>query len=83
MVAWSQLLLPILLSAALVFVFSSVMHTVLKYHNRDFKKLANEDEVRVAIRKGNATAGMYIFPYCTDHKQGKSPEMMRKFEEGL
>jgi hypothetical protein len=82
MVAWSQLILPILLSGVLVFVVSSVMHTVLKYHHRDVKKLSNEDDVRAAIRKGNATAGMYFIPYCADHKEMKSPEGMRKLEEG-
>src|ERR1051326_5906332 len=82
MIEWSQLFLPILLSAVLVFVVSSVMHTVLKYHNSDFKHLVNEDEVRAAVRKGSATAGMYMIPYCADHKQGSSPEMLRKLEEG-
>jgi hypothetical protein len=82
MVAWSQLILPVLLSAVAVFVVSSIMHTVLKYHHRDMKKLANEDEVRTALRKGNASAGMYFVPYCADHKEMKSPEHQRKFEEG-
>jgi hypothetical protein len=82
MVDWSQLILPILLSAVLVFVVSSIMHTVLKYHHSDMKKLANEDEVRAAIRKGNATAGMYFIPYCADHKEMKLPEHARKLEEG-
>jgi len=82
MVAWSQLVLPILLSGVLVFVASSVMHTVLRYHNSDFKKLGNEEEVRAAVRKGNATAGMYIIPHCTSHAEMKSPEVLKKYEEG-
>lgn len=82
MVEWSQLILPVLLSAVFVFVVSSVMHTVLKYHNGDMKKLANEDEVRAAVRKGDATAGMYFMPYCTDHKEMKSPEHAKKLQEG-
>jgi hypothetical protein len=82
MVAWSQLLVPILLSGVLVFVASSVMHAMLKYHNSDFRKLANEDEVRAVVRKGNATAGIYIIPHCTDHKEMKTPEGMKKYEEG-
>lgn len=82
MIEWSQLILPILLSAVLVFLVSSVMHTVLKYHNADMKKLGNEDEVRAVLRKGNASAGMYFVPYCADHKEMKTPEHQRKFEEG-
>src|SRR5260370_8770977 len=82
MVAYSQLILPILLSGVLVFVVSSIMHTVLTYHHSDFKKLGNEDEVRAAVRKGNATAGMYMIPYCSGHKEMKSPENMKKLDEG-
>jgi hypothetical protein len=81
-VEYSQLILPILLSGVLVFVVSSIMHTVLTYHHSDFKKLGNEDEVRAAVRKGNATAGMYMIPYCNDHKEMKSPENQKKLEEG-
>jgi len=82
MVEWSQLVVPILLSAVFVFVVSSVMHTVLKYHASDVKKLANEDEVRAAVRKGNATAGMYMVPFCSDAKEMKTPEHAKKLEEG-
>ena len=82
MVAWSQLVLPILLSAVLVFNVSSIMHTVLQYHHKDMKKLVNEDEVRAAVRKGGATAGMFFIPYCADHKAMKSPEHAKKLEEG-
>ena len=82
MVAWSQLVLPIVLSAVLVFVVSSIMHTVLKYHHRDMRQLANEDEVRAAIRKGSPTPGMYFLPYCVSHAEMKTPEHLKKLEEG-
>jgi hypothetical protein len=82
MVAWSQLIVPILVSAALVFVASSVIHMVLKLHNPDYRKLANEDEVRAAIRKGGAGPGQYIVPHCLDGKEACTPEMAQKFAEG-
>jgi hypothetical protein len=82
MVAWSDLLLPSLLAAVLVFVVSSFVHMVLKWHNADYKKLVNEDEVRAVIRKGSPGPGVYILPHCLDHKQLASPEMSKKFEEG-
>lgn len=82
MVEWSQLIVPILLSSVFVFVVSSVMHTVLKYHQSDMKKLANEDEVRAAVRKGQAAAGAYFVPYCTSAQEMKTPEHMKKLEEG-
>lgn len=82
MVAWSALVLPSVLSAVLVFVASFLIHAVLKLHKSDYKKLSNEDEVRAAIRKGSPAPGMYIIPHCHEGKEMKSPEMLRKFEEG-
>jgi hypothetical protein len=38
------LIVPILVSTALVFVASSIIHMALKLHNPSYKKLANEDE---------------------------------------
>jgi hypothetical protein len=82
MVAISQLVLPILLSAVLVFFASSLIHMVVKWHNPDYKKLPNEDEVRAVIRKGSPAPGQYIFPHCHDGKQMQAPETIKKFEEG-
>ncbi|MBK8100472.1 MAG: hypothetical protein IPK26_25525 [Planctomycetes bacterium] len=82
MVALTSLLLPIILSAVLVFVASSLIHMVLKYHASDYRRLANEDEVVAAVRRSGATPGQYIFPHCSDHKQLEQPEMKAKFEQG-
>src|SRR2546425_9086661 len=45
MVGLSALWLPILLSSVLVFVLSSVIHTLLPWHKSDYPKLPNEDRV--------------------------------------
>jgi hypothetical protein len=82
MVAWSQLILPILISAVLVFIGSTVIHVVIKWHNPDYKKLPNEDEVRAAIRKGSPAPAQYIFPHCLEGKDKNSPEMQQKFRDG-
>ena len=42
MVALSALWMPILLSAVAVFIASSAIHMVVKWHNSDFKKLPDE-----------------------------------------
>ena len=41
---------------------------VFKWHNSDYRKLANEDEVRAAIRSASPAPGQYIIPYCADPK---------------
>jgi hypothetical protein len=79
---WLDLLLPSLVSAVLVFIASSVVHMVLKLHNRDYKKLANEDDVRAVITKGAAKPGQYVIPHCLDSKEMASPEMVKKHAEG-
>jgi hypothetical protein len=82
MVALSQLLLPILLSAVLVFVCSSLIHMVIKWHNKDYWKLSNEDAVRAAINAGSPAPGQYIIPHCDDPKEFKNPDFQKKFSDG-
>lgn len=82
MVTWSELLLPIAVSAVFVFIASSIIHMVLKWHNPDYKKFSNEDEVRAAIRRGSPAPGEYMIPHCTHGKDAQSPEAAKKFAEG-
>jgi hypothetical protein len=78
----TQLWMPILLSAVLVFAASAIIHMVLKWHNSDYRKLANEDAVRAAIRGGSPVPGQYTMPYCLGAKEMQAPEMQQKFVEG-
>ncbi len=82
MVHLGSLWLPIILSAVLVFITSSIIHMVLKYHHRDYTKLPNEDAVRAAIRSGNPAPAQYIIPYCPSPKDMQTPEMKQKYVEG-
>ena len=80
MISIEQLWIPIVLSAVLVFVMSSLIHMVFKWHNSEYHGFANEDEVRRALRA--SAPGQYMVPYCTDQKDIKKPEMQQKFVEG-
>ncbi len=82
MVSLGSLLLPILVSAVLVFIVSAIIHMVLKYHNKDYTALPNEEAVRAAIRAGNPAPAQYIVPYCSDMKDMEKPEMKQKYIEG-
>lgn len=79
-VEWVQLLVPIVLSAVLVFIASSVIHMVLKYHNADYWKLPDEDAAMAAL--GQLAPGQYILPHCADPKQMENPEVQRKLQQG-
>lgn len=82
MVSLGSLWLPILLSAVFVFIVSSIIHMVLKYHNTDYRQLPNEDAVRAAIRAGNPSPGQYVMPYVMDMKEMEKPEVKQKYIEG-
>jgi len=80
MISLTQLWLPIVLGAVFVFAASSLVHMVFRWHTSDYRKLANEDEVRVALRK--AAPGQYTVPHCLGPKEAQAPEMRQKFAEG-
>lgn len=77
-----SLWLPILLSSVVVFVISSLVHMVFKWHAGDYNRLPNEDAVRAAINAGNPEPGRYVMPHCADMKDMASEAMQRKYEEG-
>jgi hypothetical protein len=77
-----QLWLPILLTSVFIFIASSLIHMVFKWHNSDYGKLSNEDEVRAAIRAGNPAPGQYVLPHCLDMKEMQGEAMTKKYMEG-
>jgi hypothetical protein len=82
MISLTHLWLPIVLSAVLVFVLSSLVHMVLKYHNADYRKLANEDEVRASINKGTPAPGQYTIPHVRSASEMAEPATAQKLTEG-
>jgi hypothetical protein len=81
MVPLPALWLPILLSAVIVFIASSIMHMVLPYHKSDYKAVPEEDKVLAILRTVGLSRGLYMFPFCT-HQNMKSPEVVEKFKQG-
>ena len=81
MVPLTALWLPILLSAVLVFVASSILHMVLPFHRTDYARLPDEENVRAALRAAGVTRGTYMFPF-TNHKEMGTPEARENFRQG-
>jgi hypothetical protein len=79
-VALSSLWLPILASGIAVFIASSLIWTVVQYHNSDWQKLPDEEAARQAL-KGTAP-GQYSVPHAADGKARQSPEWQAKYKEG-
>lgn len=81
MVPLAALWLPIVLSAVIVFIASSIMHMVLPYHQSDCHQLPDEEKLLASLRTAGVKRGFYMFPYGS-HKDMKSPAMQEKFKEG-
>ena len=77
----SALWLPIVLSAVIVFVASSIMHMLLPYHRSDYKGLPDEDKILSTLRAAGLKRGLYIFPFTT-HKDMRSPAVIEKYNQG-
>ncbi|HEX5130881.1 MAG TPA: hypothetical protein VFX92_00190 [Candidatus Krumholzibacteria bacterium] len=82
MVSTMSLLIPILVSAVVVFIASSIVHMVLPFHKGDMKQLPQEDAVLAALRKFNIPPGDYVLPHCSSMEAMKSPEFIEKKKQG-
>ena len=82
MVPVMSLVVPILVSAVIVFVVSSFIHMVLPYHRNDLRRLPNEDEVMDALRRFNIPPGDYAVPHAGSPAGMKQPEFVEKMKRG-
>jgi hypothetical protein len=82
MTGLSALWLPILVSAVLVFVASSVIHMASPWHKSDYPKMANEDQVMDALRPLAIPPGDYFFPRPASREDLRSPAFADKMKKG-
>lgn len=82
MLSVAPLMLPVLLSAVLVFLASWMVHMLLPFHRSDFRKVAAEDELMEAIRKLNIPPGDYMIPHAGGPEGMRKPEFVEKFKKG-
>ena len=82
MISLMALWLPIVLSAVAVFIVSSIIHMVLKYHNTDYVKVPGEGGVMEALRGFKIPPGDYVMPHATTMKEMGTPEYLEKQAKG-
>jgi len=82
MVSVATLWAPILLSAVLVFVISSVIHMLLGYHAGDFGKVSRQADVLDALRGFSIPPGDYFLPRPDSSAHSRSPEFAAVVAEG-
>jgi hypothetical protein len=73
---------PILLSAVLVFVASSIIHMALPWHKGDYAKVPQQDAVMDALRPFAIPPGDYMLPRGDSMKDLQSPEFAAKMKQG-
>jgi hypothetical protein len=78
----NALWLPILLSAVIVFVVSSIIHTVLPWHKSDYARVPNEDKVMDALRPLAIPPGDYMLPRPSSSQEMRSPDFAEKVKKG-
>lgn len=82
MVGFDVLWLPVLVSAAVVFVLSSVIHMATPWHRGDYRQLPQEDKVLEALRPFGIPPGDYMAPRVSSMAEWKSPEFAEKLKKG-
>ena len=82
MTGLSVLWLPILLSAVIVFVASSLIHMATPWHKSDYPQVPNEDRVMDALRPLAIPPGDYMIPRPSSREEMRSPQFAEKFKRG-
>jgi hypothetical protein len=82
MVSLTALWLPIVLAAVAVFIASSIIHMVFKYHSSEYRQLPDEGAILDAVRNAKVGRGFYSFPYAGSMKEMGTPEMTEKYTQG-
>jgi hypothetical protein len=82
MVGLTALWLPILLSAVIVFVVSSIVHTMLPWHKNDYLQLPDQDKAMDALRPLAIAPGDYMVPRASSMQEMRAPEFVEKMKRG-
>jgi hypothetical protein len=78
----STLWLPILLSAVIVFVASSLIHMASPWHKSDYPRVPDEDALRAAVGPLSIPPGDYMVPRPVVRADMKSPQFAEKIRQG-
>lgn len=82
MTALTTLWLPILVSAVIVFIASSIIHMLPLWHKNDYPALPNQDAVMDALRPLAIPPGDYMLPRAANMKEMRTPEFTEKLKRG-
>lgn len=82
MTALTALWLPIVLSAVIVFVASSIIHMLPLWHKNDYPAVPNQDRLIETLRPMAIPPGDYMIPRAATMAEMKTPEFTEKLNKG-
>ena len=82
MIPVTSLAVPILLSAVLVFVVSSLIHMLTPWHKGDIHGVTGETDAMAALRALKIPAGDYVMPWAGSRQAMSTPEFKARFAAG-
>ena len=82
MISLASLWLPIVLSAVIVFIASSVIHMTPLWHKSDYPRMPKEAEVLDALRPFALPPGDYFIPRASGMQEMRSAEFKEKLNRG-
>jgi len=82
MITIAALWLPILASAVIVFIASSIIHMAPLWHRSDCPALPDQDRIMDALRPFTLKPGEHMLPRAADMKAMKAPEFIEKLKRG-
>jgi len=77
-----SLWLPVLASAVLIFVVSSVIHMATPWHKRDYARVPDENGVMQALRPFALQSGDYMLPRPSGMDEMRSSAFAEKVKRG-
>jgi hypothetical protein len=78
----TQLWLPIVVSAVVVFILSALAWTVMPHHKKDFTGLPNADAVQAVMRENPPTPGQYAIPWVSERTAMEDPKVKEQMQRG-
>ncbi len=78
----AALWLPILLSAVIVFIASSIIHMAPLWHRGELPAPPDADRLQEAMRPFGLRPGEYMLPRAKDMKDCNAPEFVEKLKRG-
>lgn len=82
MVSLMSLVVPMLVSAVVVFIASAILHMVIPFHKNDYRKVPREDEFLTAMRQFDLPPGDYVVPHAEGPAAMKDPAFVEKRAKG-